>query len=70
MIHGYAPIIRSSRPRSADASVEGAIRRWKLDSRQVGGWRGFDQQPFVQQVYRDYPEAQELARTCSAHRPE
>ena len=72
MIYGYAaPQLRAAgRPRSADRDVEGAIRRWQLDSRQVGGWMGFDRQPFVQQVYRDYPEARELAHTCSSQRPE
>lgn len=72
MIRSYpSPVIRSSsRPRSADRDVDRAIRRWQLDSRTVGGWRGFDKQPFVQSVYRDYPAAQELATTCSSHRPE
>jgi len=72
MIRSYAPVLRASaaRPRSADRDVERAIRRWQLDSRTVGGWMGFDRQPFVQAVYRDYPAAQELAHTCSSHRPE
>lgn len=72
MIRSYAPVVRhsSNRARSADRDVDRAIRRWQLDSRQVGGWMGFDRQPFVQAVYRDYPEARELAQTCSSHRPE
>jgi hypothetical protein len=72
MIRSYAPVLRAAaaRPRSADRDVERAIRRWQLDSRTVGGWMGFDRQPFVQGVYRDYPAAQELAQTCSSHRPE
>ena len=53
-------------PRPETAANQ-AIQRFDLSNK---GWRGFDEIPWVGQLKTDYPQAYDLATTCSSHRPE
>ncbi len=43
-----------------------AIRKWDLEKL---GWRGFQQLDWVEDITNKYPEAVNIAHTCSSHTP-
>ena len=46
--------------------ANGAINNWNLKNL---GWRGFEKLDWVENITNKYPEASNIAHTCSAHTP-
>lgn len=62
-----AQAVSTNWPASPEQAATRAISDMGLRQK---GWRGFDQLPWVKDVAERYPQAIELAHTCSSHRPE
>jgi hypothetical protein len=61
------PNSRSDWAQQPQLAAQQAIDTFDLRQK---GWRGFDALPWVSTVKEDFPQAVQLAQTCSAHRPE